>query len=78
MKDAVDIVALMADMGARAKAAAAELSYAPAAARAAALEAAADAVAAGEAEIIAANALDLDYGRAKGLSAARMDRPQSY
>jgi glutamate-5-semialdehyde dehydrogenase len=74
VKDAVDIVALMADMGARAKAAAAELSYAPAAVRAAALEAAADAVAAAEGEIIAANALDLDYGRAKGLSAAMMDR----
>lgn len=69
-----DIASLMADIGARAKAAAADLACAPAAARRAALEAAADAVAAAEAGIIAANAEDLAYGRDKGLSPAMMDR----
>ena len=69
-----DIASLMADIGARAKAAAADLACAPAAARRAALEAAADAVAAADAGIIAANAEDLAYGRGKGLSPAMMDR----
>ena len=69
-----DIASLMADIGARAKAAAADLACAPAAARRAALEAAADAVAAADAGIIAANAEDLAYGRDKGLSPAMMDR----
>jgi len=74
VKDMDDIASLMADIGARAKAAAADLACAPAAARRAALEAAADAVAAAEAGIIAANAEDLAYGRDKGLSPAMMDR----
>ena len=74
MTDATDIQTLMARIGARAKAASAELAFAPAEAKRAALEAAADAVWAARADIIAANALDMDYGRDKGLSDAMMDR----
>ncbi len=74
MKDFADIPALMIDMGARAKAAAATLAFAPAEQRARALEAAADAVWARRDAIIAANALDMEYGAEKGLSAAMMDR----
>ncbi|MFD1196067.1 glutamate-5-semialdehyde dehydrogenase [Seohaeicola saemankumensis] len=64
----------MDDIGRRARAAAAELAFAPAAAKAQALTAAADAIAAQSDAIVAANALDLDYGRTKGLSPAMMDR----
>ena len=74
MKDRDDIHAVMTEIGQRAKAAAAELAYAPAAAKRAALEAAATAVWTRRGEIIAANARDLDYGRDKGLSPAMMDR----
>lgn len=74
MKDFADIPALMAEIGTAAKAAAAELAFAPADQRAQALTAAADAVWARRDEIIAANARDLDYGRDKGLSPAMMDR----
>ncbi|MDD9715700.1 glutamate-5-semialdehyde dehydrogenase [Dinoroseobacter sp. PD6] len=74
MKDFADIPALMAEIGSAAKAAAAELAFAPADQRAQALTAAADAVWARRDEIIAANARDLDYGRDKGLSPAMMDR----
>ncbi len=74
MKDLENIPALMADIGARAKAAAAQLATASADAKRAALEAAADAVWARRGEIIAANELDLVYGRDKGLSDAMMDR----
>ncbi|THD82383.1 glutamate-5-semialdehyde dehydrogenase [Aliigemmobacter aestuarii] len=65
---------LMQTMGRAARDAAAELAFAPAARKTAALMAAADAVAAHEAGILAANARDLDYGREKGLSPAMMDR----
>jgi glutamate-5-semialdehyde dehydrogenase len=65
---------MMLRMGQAARAAAAELAFAPASAKRAALLAAADAVAADEAAIIAANARDLDYGAEKGLSPAMMDR----
>lgn len=74
MKDATDIHALMTDLGKRAKAAAAELGYASAERKHAALIAAADAVWTNRAAIIAANAKDLEYGRDKGLSPAMMDR----
>ncbi|WP_137700420.1 glutamate-5-semialdehyde dehydrogenase [Marimonas lutisalis] len=74
MKDIADISALMADMGARAKAAAAELAFASAEAKTQALNAAADAVWAHRSEIIAANAKDMEFGRDKGLSPAMMDR----
>jgi len=74
MKDLADIPALMAEMGARAKIAAAALAFAPSQAKEAALMAAADQVWARRSEIIAANAKDMDFGREKGLSAAMMDR----
>ncbi|MCL6282113.1 glutamate-5-semialdehyde dehydrogenase [Ruegeria sp. 2012CJ41-6] len=74
MKDLDNIPALMADIGARAKAASAELAFANAERKHAALIGAAEAVWARRDEIIAANAKDLDYGRNKGLSAAMMDR----
>ena len=74
MKDLTDIPALMSDIGARAKAAAAELAFAPAAKKQQALEAAADAVWAARAAIIEANGKDLEFGRDKGLSDAMMDR----
>ncbi|MDC0737188.1 glutamate-5-semialdehyde dehydrogenase [Cognatishimia sp. SS12] len=74
MNDIADIPALMADIGARAKAASAELAFAPAEAKEQALNAAADAVWARRDEIIAANAKDMDFGREKGLSPAMMDR----
>ncbi len=69
-----DIPALMADIGARAKAAAAELATASAEAKTAALMAAADAVWARRAEIITANTQDLEFGHDKGLTGAMIDR----
>ena len=69
-----DIPALMADIGARAKTAAAALAFAPAGAKRAALMAAADAVAAKVPDILAANDRDMAFGRDKGLSAAMLDR----
>ena len=72
--NAEDIATLMAGIGARAREVAAELAFAPAEQRRAALEAAADAIAADCDAVIAANARDLEAGREKGLSAAMMDR----
>ena len=74
MKDIADIPALMVEIGTRAKAASAELAFAPADRKQAALIAAADAVWKNRAAIIDANKKDLEYGRNKGLSAAMMDR----
>ena len=74
MKDIADIPALMAEIGANAKAASAELAFAPAEAKEKALNAAADAVWARRAEIIEANGKDMEFGREKGLSEAMMDR----
>lgn len=74
MKDQTEITALMAEIGTRARMAAADLAIADAATKRMALEAAADAVWAGRADIMAANARDLAYGRDKGLSDAMMDR----
>ena len=65
---------MMEDLGAQAKAAAAQLAYASAEAKAKALTMAADQVWARRAEIIAANEKDLAFGRDKGLSPAMMDR----
>ncbi|MBN2907282.1 MAG: glutamate-5-semialdehyde dehydrogenase [Rhodobacteraceae bacterium] len=69
-----DIPAMMADLGARAKAAAATLAFADPAAKRAALEAAADAVLARRDAILAANAQDMAFARDKGLSPAMLDR----
>ncbi|MCG6902764.1 MAG: glutamate-5-semialdehyde dehydrogenase [Rhodobacter sp.] len=74
MKDLSDIPALMADIGARAKAAAADLAFVSPATKTAALNAAADAVWQARADIIAANVQDMEYGREKGLTAAMLDR----
>ncbi|WP_127112079.1 glutamate-5-semialdehyde dehydrogenase [Shimia sediminis] len=74
MKDIADIPALMAQIGANAKAASAELAFAPAEVKTKALNAAADAVWARRAEIIDANAKDMVFGKDKGLSDAMMDR----
>ena len=74
MKDFEDIDALMADIGARARAAAAELAYASAERKHAALIGAADEVWRRRDEIIDANAEDLVYGEEKGISLAMMDR----
>jgi len=74
MTDTQNIDAIMEDIGQRAKAAAAQLAYASAERKHAALISAADAVWRNRDKIIAANALDLDFGRTKGLSPAMMDR----
>ena len=74
MTEITNIPALMAEIGAKAKAASAELAFAPAEAKTKALEAAAEAVWARRAEIIAANEKDMAFGRDKGLSAAMLDR----
>lgn len=74
MTQSQDLTAQMNDIGRRARAAAAELAFAPSDAKARALMAAADAIEAQTDAIIAANSRDLDYGRDKGLSPAMMDR----
>jgi glutamate-5-semialdehyde dehydrogenase len=74
MTQSQDLAAQMDMIGRRARAAAGELAFAPAAAKAKALMAAADAIVAQSDAIIAANARDLEYGRDKGLSPAMMDR----
>lgn len=69
-----EVKAVMAAIGARAKAAAATLAFAAPEAKAHALNAAADALIARIPEIVAANARDMAFGRDKGLSAAMLDR----
>lgn len=74
MKDMDDIPALMADIGARAKKAASSLGFADSERKSKALLAAAEHIWTNRAEILAANAKDLDFGRDKGLTEAMMDR----
>ncbi|UXX83871.1 glutamate-5-semialdehyde dehydrogenase [Roseovarius pelagicus] len=74
MKDHTDIPALMAQIGACARAAATELAIVSSDQKAEALNAAAATIIKRMDAIIAANAKDLDYGREKGLSEAMMDR----
>ncbi|MBW4708269.1 glutamate-5-semialdehyde dehydrogenase [Roseobacter sp. YSTF-M11] len=74
MKDLEDIPALMAEIGKRAKAAAATLGFATAERKHAALIAAAEHVWDHRAAILEANEKDLAFGRDKGLSGAMMDR----
>ena len=69
-----DIAEQMRQIGSAARAAAAELGSVSGALKEAALLAAADAVWARRGEIMAANALDMAFGRDKGLSAAMLDR----
>ncbi|MBD3763670.1 MAG: glutamate-5-semialdehyde dehydrogenase [Rhodobacterales bacterium] len=65
---------LMAEIGARARAAAAELAYAPAEQKASALTTAAEAVWQSRQAILDANLQDMEAGTQKGLSAAMLDR----
>ncbi|AKS46106.1 glutamate-5-semialdehyde dehydrogenase [Octadecabacter temperatus] len=74
MTDDMNIPALMADIGERAKAAAKALASATAEAKTKALMDAADAVWAARSDIIEANAKDMEFGRDKGLSPAMLDR----
>lgn len=66
--------AMMAEIGTRARAAAAELAFASSERKAAALQAAAAAVWARREEILDANVLDMAYATEKGLSPAMLDR----
>jgi glutamate-5-semialdehyde dehydrogenase len=68
------IAAMMAGIGSRARAAAVELAFAATEAKRRALEAAAEAVLARQAAILDANAKDMEYARARALSAALLDR----
>tara|TARA_R110002020_G_scaffold232139_3_gene443638 strand:- start:93865 stop:95130 length:1266 start_codon:yes stop_codon:yes gene_type:complete len=74
MNDTTDISALMGDIGARAKSAAAVLATASAERKHAALISAADAVWSRRDEIFEANAQDMAYGADKGLTPAMLDR----
>jgi glutamate-5-semialdehyde dehydrogenase len=69
-----DPEALIADMGKRARKAAAILAQAPTATKAEALRAAARALRAAEQEVLTANTRDLERGAENGLSAAMLDR----
>ncbi|MFI0396973.1 glutamate-5-semialdehyde dehydrogenase [Paracoccus jiaweipingae] len=70
----MDAATLIDTMGHAARAAAADLAFAPAASKDAALNAAAQALLARSDQIIAANERDLAYARDKGLSEAMIDR----
>jgi glutamate-5-semialdehyde dehydrogenase len=74
MNEKSDIQSMMMALGAAARAAAAELAFAPPEAKRMALEVAADTVEARVDDIIAANEKDMAFGRDKGLSAAMLDR----
>lgn len=69
-----DAAALIADMGAHARAAAKRLALTPTADKAAALRAAAAQIRARAADILAANAEDMAAGQKNGLSGAMLDR----
>jgi glutamate-5-semialdehyde dehydrogenase len=70
----MDTAALMQDLGQKARSAAAELAFASPAQKGRALHAAAEALETATDAVISANARDMDAGRAKGLSAAMLDR----
>ena len=74
MENMDNIPQIMADIGTRAKTAATRLASASAERKHAALIGAAEAVWNARADILAANAKDLAFGRDKGLSPAMMDR----
>ncbi len=69
-----DAAALIADMGARARAASKALALSPTAGKAAGLLAAATQIRARAADILAANAQDMAAGQTNGLSGAMLDR----
>ncbi len=70
----IDVKTMMHEIGEAAKAASAELGFATAERKHAALIGAADAVWQRRAEIVAENAKDMEFGAAKGLSKAMLDR----
>lgn len=70
----MDVQETMAEIGRKAKLASAQLAFATAERKYAALIGAAEAVWNRRDDIIAANAKDMEYGRDKGLSAAMLDR----
>lgn len=74
MDGGVGIADLMRGIGEAARAASEELAFAPSAQKDAALLAAADALVAGRAGLLAANAADMADARARGLSGAMLDR----
>lgn len=74
MHDLTDIPALMAEMGARARKAAARLAIASPEAKTEALQHAAELIEARRDEIVAANRTDMEEARAKGLTKAMLDR----
>lgn len=74
MTDTHEIPALMQDIGQRAKAASVALANASAERKHAALISASEVLWKTRDAVIEANALDLEYGRTKGLSPAMMDR----
>ncbi|RRH73922.1 glutamate-5-semialdehyde dehydrogenase [Falsigemmobacter faecalis] len=69
-----ELAALMQTIGANARAAATGLGFAPPEQKTRALEAAADHLIAHQDALLAANALDMQYGRDKGLTPAMLDR----
>jgi glutamate-5-semialdehyde dehydrogenase len=69
-----DVKTLMQDIGEKAKTASQDLTFTPSAQKDAALHAAAQAILDRRAEILAANAEDMAFGRDKGLSPAMLDR----
>jgi glutamate-5-semialdehyde dehydrogenase len=74
MDATADVCALMREIGAKAREAAAILAVAPTERKDRALQAAADAIEAGTPEILAANARDMEAAEARGLGAAMLDR----
>ncbi len=74
MKDSDTITGIMHDLGRRARGAAAGLGFAAPEAKATALNGAAHILWKRRGELSAANAMDMDFGRQKGLSDAMLDR----
>jgi glutamate-5-semialdehyde dehydrogenase len=74
MDATADVCALMREIGAKAREAAAILAVAPTERKDRALQVAADAIEAGTPEILAANARDMEAAEARGLGAAMLDR----
>jgi glutamate-5-semialdehyde dehydrogenase len=70
----IDVVAYMQEVGVRARAASREIARATTAQKNAALTAIADAIVADREALLAANRLDMDAGRQRGLDAALLDR----
>jgi glutamate-5-semialdehyde dehydrogenase len=72
--EAIDVAGVMNELGRKARAAASVLAFASTGAKDLALTAAADAIDARRAEILAANAIDVEAGKGKGMTQAFQDR----